>query len=125
MRPPAASAPATGGGVDAACQTADDRQPGLREASGQPFGLPQPIAGGVSRADDADRHSVVGPQFTANKEHARRIVDRFELLGIVRLRRHDQPNAVLPADLQRSRDIDLPAVTIAWLIFVNPGARRS
>ena len=62
-------------GIDAAGQSADDRQARPGKARRQAFGLPQAVGRGVPRADDADRQRVLRFQFAAHEKHAGRIVD--------------------------------------------------
>ena len=47
-----------GGCVNAAGQSADDRQSGAGKTGRQPLGLPQPVSRAVPRADDADAQGV-------------------------------------------------------------------
>jgi hypothetical protein len=71
--------------VDPPGQAADDRQPGLRQAAGQPLGLAEAIGGRVPRADDGNRRLIFRPDLPAEEEHRRRVVDLAEQGRIARL----------------------------------------
>ena len=93
--------------VDPPRQAADDRQPGPTQTRRQTLRLTEPVLRGVARAHDGDRQGVLRLDLAADKEHAGRVVDLAEDVGIRGVRvGHDrhaplaaQGNLVLRVDL--------------------------
>ncbi len=56
--------------IDAACQSTDNRQPGLCESGGQSLGLPQAIVSGMPRADDGDCQLIAWLRVAAPEEQS-------------------------------------------------------
>ncbi len=81
------------GGIDAAGQTAHDREAGLRQLVGQPVGRAQAVAGTFARADKSQRVAVARFNFTAHIQRQRRVVNCFERGGIFVVERRDNADS--------------------------------
>jgi hypothetical protein len=95
-----------GGRVDAAGQAADDRISRARQAGRQTFGLCQAVVRGVPRADDRHGQPVAGRQRSADEQHAGRIGNLAQAIGIFHERFNEQGDAVLAAERQLGGHVD-------------------